>query len=215
MRHEAGHAVNYAFALYDRAEWPTTFGAFSQAIPRALSRRSILARLRAPHPRLVCAEASRRGFRRDVRGVDDAGPRLAQRVSRLAGAREARVRRPRDARDRPRKRPTVAPPTEDDLPVEAMHYTVAEHYAESDDRVPIEDERQFDRDLRGIFVRTRTRRPARARTRSFVATIERSCRASRTGRASRRAWCDRSSIISRDRAACARTAGRAGSRRPH
>ena len=33
-----------------------------------------------------------------------------------------------------------------------MHYTVAEHYAESDDRVPIEDPRQFDSDLRRIFV---------------------------------------------------------------
>ena len=48
--------------------------------------------------------------------------------------------------------PEVPPPTEDDLPVEAMHYTVAEHYAESEEPVPIEDERQFDTDLRGIFV---------------------------------------------------------------
>jgi hypothetical protein len=45
----------------------------------------------------------------------------------------------------------VAPPGEDDLPVEAMRYTVAEHYAESDDRVPIHDPRQFDMDLRTIF----------------------------------------------------------------
>ena len=34
----------------------------------------------------------------------------------------------------------------------SMHYTIAEHYAESDDRVPIADERQFDNDLRRIFV---------------------------------------------------------------
>jgi hypothetical protein len=32
-----------------------------------------------------------------------------------------------------------------------MHYTVAEHYAGSDERVPIEDERQFDEDVRRIF----------------------------------------------------------------
>jgi hypothetical protein len=36
--------------------------------------------------------------------------------------------------------------------VEAMHYTIAEHYAAGADRVPIGDERQFDNDLRRIFV---------------------------------------------------------------
>jgi hypothetical protein len=47
--------------------------------------------------------------------------------------------------------PASPAPTADDLPVEAMHYTVAQHYADSDDRVPIADERQFDADLRRIF----------------------------------------------------------------
>src|SRR5262249_17939667 len=30
MRHECGHAVNYAFALYDRREWSELFGSFSR-----------------------------------------------------------------------------------------------------------------------------------------------------------------------------------------
>ncbi|PYP66508.1 MAG: hypothetical protein DMD26_07640 [Gemmatimonadetes bacterium] len=30
LRHECGHAVNYAFHLYERADWRRTFGAFSQ-----------------------------------------------------------------------------------------------------------------------------------------------------------------------------------------
>ena len=46
--------------------------------------------------------------------------------------------------------PAVSP---DDLPVEAMTYSVAEHYQEESDAVPIEDERQFDVDLRQIFVK--------------------------------------------------------------
>jgi hypothetical protein len=50
--------------------------------------------------------------------------------------------------------PEVPSPGQGDLPVEAMHYTVADHYAESDDRVPIQDERQFDGDLRRIFLST-------------------------------------------------------------
>jgi hypothetical protein len=43
-------------------------------------------------------------------------------------------------------------PLPEDLPVEAMHYTVAEHYEEIGDTLPIEDDRYFDGDLRTIFV---------------------------------------------------------------
>jgi hypothetical protein len=49
--------------------------------------------------------------------------------------------------------PSVPQPAEDDLPVDAMRYTVAEHYADAEDSIPIEDERQFDVDLRQIFHR--------------------------------------------------------------
>ena len=41
--------------------------------------------------------------------------------------------------------------TEDDLPVHAMHYTVAEHYDEASDELPVSDERHFDGDLRTLF----------------------------------------------------------------
>ena len=34
LRHEAGHAVNYAYRLWRRAGWRETFGAFSRAYPR-------------------------------------------------------------------------------------------------------------------------------------------------------------------------------------
>ena len=47
----------------------------------------------------------------------------------------------------------VPAPVEDDLPVGAMRYTVADHYA-SDEAMPIEDARQFDNDLRRIFIRS-------------------------------------------------------------
>ena len=30
LRHEAGHAFNYAYRLYDRADWHTTFGSFAE-----------------------------------------------------------------------------------------------------------------------------------------------------------------------------------------
>ncbi len=40
--------------------------------------------------------------------------------------------------------PEVPEPGEDDLPVSAMRYTVAEHYREMDDPLPMSDPRVFD-----------------------------------------------------------------------
>ena len=151
MRHEAGHAVNYAFRLYERPDWLTTFGAFSKPYRERyradpFSReyvRHILGWYAQKHPDEDFAETfavwltPQCDWRSEYRGWA-ALPKLeyVERVVREIAGRA----------------PESAQPTDEDLPVEAMHYTVAEHYAESDDRVPIEDERQFDRDLRRIFV---------------------------------------------------------------
>ncbi|HEY4306390.1 MAG TPA: hypothetical protein VGM82_18090 [Gemmatimonadaceae bacterium] len=150
MRHEAGHAINYAFALYERTEWLAVFGAFSKPYRERyradpFSRdyvRHILGWYAQKHPDEDFAETFAvwmtpgGDWRSDYRGW----PALAklEYVDRVMHeiANEA---------------PAVAAPTEDDLPVEAMHYTVAEHYSDSNERAPISDERQFDRDLRGIF----------------------------------------------------------------
>jgi hypothetical protein len=50
--------------------------------------------------------------------------------------------------------PTVPEPSDDDLPVTAMRYTLAEHYKDNEERIPIRDERIFDGDLSTIFVAT-------------------------------------------------------------
>jgi hypothetical protein len=151
LRHEAGHAINYAFCLYERPDWLDTFGSFTKPYRERyradpFSRefvRHILGWYAQKHPDEDFAETFAvwltpdSDWQRDYAGW----PALAKleyvdRVMHEVGTRTA---------------PTLAP-TDDDLPVEAMRYTVAEHYAESDDAVPIEDERQFDTDLRGIFV---------------------------------------------------------------
>lgn len=166
MRHEAGHAVNYAFALYDRPEWRAVFGAFSKPYRERyradpFSRdyvRHILGWYAQKHPDEDFAETfavwmtPELDWRSDYQGW----PALAklEYVDRVM-------------HDIAQEAPVVPPPTADDLPVEAMHYTIAEHYAESDDRVPIEDERQLDRDLRGIFV-TATDAPAAETADSFI-----------------------------------------------
>ena len=151
LRHECGHAVNYAFNLYERAEWRSFFGSFSRPYRERyradpFSReyvRHILGWYAQKHPDEDFAETFAvwltpgLDWRQEYAGW----PALAKleyvdRVMREIGSLSL----------------PETEPEEDDLPVEAMRYTVAEHYADSDDRVPIDDPRQFDTDLRGIFV---------------------------------------------------------------
>ena len=151
LRHECGHAVNYAFALYDRPEWRTTFGPFSRPYRERyradpFSRdfvRHILGWYAQKHPDEDFAETFAVWLTPDIDWRRDyAGwPALAKLEYVDLLMRELAT-----------LTPALPEPADDDLPVDAMHYTVAEHYAQSDDGVPIEDERQFDRDLRGIFV---------------------------------------------------------------
>ena len=193
MRHECGHAVNYAFELYERPEWRTHIRPFSTSVSRTLSRRSVFARVRAPHPRLVRAEASRRRLRRDVRGVADAGLDWRREYAGWPALREARVRRPRDARDRLTLAPTCRRRRDDDLPVEAMHYTVAEHYAErATNAFRSRTTDSSTRDLRGIFVAATDAPDGRAGAVVHPSALSRDrIDESRTGRARGRASCGR------------------------
>jgi hypothetical protein len=151
LRHECGHAINYAFCLYERPEWRSTFGPFSRPYRERyradpFSReyvRHILGWYAQKHPDEDFAESFAvwltpgLDWRREYAGW----PALAklEYVDRVMSEIGSLT-------------PEAPTPTNEDLPVEAMHYTIADHYAESSDRVPIEDARQFDNDLRRIFV---------------------------------------------------------------
>jgi hypothetical protein len=152
LRHESGHAFNYAFRLFEREDWQRTFGSFGRPYreryrANPFSRehvRHILGWYAQKHPDEDFAETFAvwltpgLDWRQEYAGW----PALykLQYVDRIMGeVAEAEAETPS--------------PSEDDLPVEAMRYSIAEHYEEYEDRVPIEDERQFDVDLRQIFVR--------------------------------------------------------------
>jgi hypothetical protein len=151
LRHEAGHAVNYAFKLYERPEWRSLFGSFARpyrdryrADPFSRSHvRHILGWYAQKHPDEDFAETFAvwltpdRDWRRDYEGW----PALAK----LEYVDRAMTEIANETRD-------VPPPVEDDLPVDAMRYTLADHYA-GDEAMPIEDSRQFDADLGRIFMR--------------------------------------------------------------
>ena len=150
LRHEAGHALNYAFQLYDRPEWRSTFGSFAKpyreryrADPFSRSHvRHILGWYAQKHPDEDFAETFAVWLTPDVDWrVQYAGwPALAK----LEYVDRLMTEIAHETRD-------VPGPVEDDLPVEAMRYTVAAHYAD-EESMPIEDDRQFDSDLRRIFL---------------------------------------------------------------
>jgi hypothetical protein len=47
--------------------------------------------------------------------------------------------------------PEARGPEDDDLPVESMEYTLAEHYRSLDEPLPLDDDRHFDGDLKTLF----------------------------------------------------------------
>jgi hypothetical protein len=152
LRHEAGHAFNYAFRLHERPEWVALFGAFDapyreryRADPFSREHvRHILAWYAQKHPDEDFSETFAVWL---TPGVDWR--------SEYAGWPALRKLEwvDRVMSEIANESPYVAAPTEDDLPVEAMRYTVAQHYEDERGAVPIEDERQFDVDLRQLFAR--------------------------------------------------------------
>jgi hypothetical protein len=151
LRHEAGHAFNYAFELYERPDWRETFGSFSAPYRERYAAdpfsrehvRHILGWYAQKHPDEDFAETFAiwltPGFdwRREFEGWP--AMRKLDYVDRVM-------------REIAELNPEPPLPAEDDLPVEAMRYSIAEHYEEEAEAAPIEDERLFDVDLRQIFV---------------------------------------------------------------
>ena len=150
LRHECGHAVNYAFRLHERDDWQRTFGAFSvpyqdryRADPfsRAFVRH-ILGWYAQKHPDEDFAETFAVWITPGVdwRSEYAGWPALTklEYVDRVMA----------EIRD---LAPDAPVPSEDDLPVEAMRYTIAEHYDSDWEKIPLADPRQFDVDLRRIF----------------------------------------------------------------
>jgi hypothetical protein len=150
LRHEAGHAFNYAYRLYDRADWHDVFGPYSRPYRDRYRSdpfthqyvRHILGWYAQKHPDEDFAETFAVWLTPGVdwRAEYEGWGALAKleyvdRVLREVG----------------KDQPDVPEPTDDDLPVSAMRYTVAEHYRDMDDPLPVSDPRVFDGDLRTLF----------------------------------------------------------------
>ena len=102
LRHETGHAIENAYRLRRRRRRAAALRALVAALPAVLhaAARTASSFVHAPRA-LVRAEPSRRGLRRDVRGVARRpDSHWRERYAGLAGAQEARVRRRAHGGDR-------------------------------------------------------------------------------------------------------------------
>jgi len=150
LRHEAGHAFNYAYRLHDREDWRRTFGPYSRpyrdrfhADPFSREHvRHILAWYAQKHPDEDFAESFAVWLTPDADWRETYAGWPALRKLEYVDAVMAEIGG--EAPDSPVPRP-------EHLPVETMHYTVAEHYTEVEPTLPVPDERHFDGDLRTIF----------------------------------------------------------------
>lgn len=149
LRHEAGHAFNYAFRFHERAEFSALFGDFARPYDEhypadPLSRdhvRHILGWYAQKHPDEDFAETFAVWLTPDVDWREEYAGWGALRKLEWVDAmmREVAALAP--------EAPAI---TADDLPVDAMDWTLSEHYA-GDERLPVGDARQFDADLRRVF----------------------------------------------------------------
>ena len=150
LRHEAGHAFNYAYRLYDRPDWRTIFGPYSRPYreryrPNPFSRnfvRHILGWYAQKHPDEDFSETFAVWLTPDIDW---------RREYEGSGALEKLEYVDSLMREVADQVPEVPEPSEDDLPVSAMTYTVADHYKDAAGAVPLRDPRLFDGDLRTIF----------------------------------------------------------------
>ena len=150
MRHECGHAINYAFHLYERADWRRVFGAFDRpyreryrADPFSRDHvRHILGWYAQKHPDEDFAETFAVWLTPDLDWRTEYADWPALQKLLYVDRVMAEIKE---------LAPEVSPPTADDLPVESMNYTIAEHYDSGWEAIPIGDARQFDGDLKRIF----------------------------------------------------------------
>lgn len=151
LRHEAGHAFNYAYRLYDRPDWRKIFGPYSRPYRDRYRAdpfshdfvRHILGWYAQKHPDEDFAETFAVWLTPgiDWRSMYDGWRALAklEYVDKVMKEIAHEI-------------PDVPEPSDDDLPVAAMQYTLAEHYKENEESIPIRDQRIFDGDLKTIFV---------------------------------------------------------------
>lgn len=152
LRHEAGHAINYAYRLYDRPDWRQIFGPYSRPY-RERFRADPFSRAYVRHlPGWYAQKHPDEDFAETfaVWLTPDLDWRSEYASWEALAKLEYVDRLMTELQDADVPPVPLGSPAHDDVPVETMHYTIAEHY-DTTDPVPIDDERHFDGDLGTLF----------------------------------------------------------------
>ncbi|MEP7086463.1 MAG: hypothetical protein ABI884_03935 [Gemmatimonadota bacterium] len=150
LRHEAGHAFNYAYRLYDRSDWQATFGSFAEPYsdsyfpdPFSTSHvRHVLGWYAQKHPDEDFAETfavwltPNTNWRAAYEGWG--ALEKLEYVDRIMAEVGSSVSVIPDA-------------SEEDADVGDLHHTLAEHYHPLGDALPMPHRAQFDADLLRIL----------------------------------------------------------------
>jgi len=166
MRHEAGHAFNYAYHFYDQPEWRQLFGPMSRPYRERYHAdpfshdyvRHILGWYAQKHPDEDFAESFA------VWLTPDLDWRSAYEGWGALKKLEYVDRVMNDIRNEAPESPI---PTDDDLPVTSMRYSLSDHYHRMSAKIPVGDSAIFDGDLRNIFA-SASESPAGQRADEFL-----------------------------------------------
>lgn len=166
MRHEAGHAFNYAYRFFDQPEWRQLFGPMSRPYRERYNVdpfsheyvRHILGWYAQKHPDEDFAESFA------VWLTPDLDWRSAYQGWGALKKLEYVDRVMNDVRN---ESPDAPNPSDDDLPVTSMRYSLADHYRDMSASIPLRDSTIFDGDLRNIFA-TSKEAPAGQRADQFL-----------------------------------------------
>ena len=172
LRHEAGHAVNYAYRLWRRPSWGEIFGRFTKPYrdsfrPDRMSRHYVRHIAVYPYGRTYAQKHPDEDFAETFAVWLTPGSSLAPALPELAGHQEAPLRRPADE-----GRPADLPESRSArrlLPVDRMSLTLAEHYGKKAERFRRDARGYVDDSLRDAFPASRGQvlRPAAALFRRY------------------------------------------------
>ena len=181
LRHEGGHAVNYAYRLWEDAEWTETFGRFSTPYrdtfrPDPVSRRFVRHLAFGPYERPTYAQKHPdEDFAETFAVWMTPGSRWQKRYGSWPVIRKLRyvaklMRRIRDSEP-------VVPVGKPYLPMEAMNVTVAEHYGRRAEKYRAAAQGYVDDKLHQVFPPVRgapqkdARRFLRENRRALIARV--------------------------------------------
>ena len=148
LRHEAGHVVDNAYRLRLRQHRRALFGRSNEPYPEFYDPNHT-ARCSFSTSTREYAESSRRGLRRNLRGLADAGRQLEAALRRVAGAQQIGDMDTLMRSLRGRK-PLVESTDEVD-PLRRLRRTLRQHYRRKRRHHGVDHPKFYDRELRRLF----------------------------------------------------------------